>query len=183
MRPEAAPPPPPPDRVFTLREADAADADAIDTLTRDAFRGHAFSQQTEHLIVRRLRAAAALRLSLVAVQDGLLLGHAAFSTVCIDGADTGWCGLGPLAVAPAHQRQGIGRALVRSGLRRLAAQGAAGCMVLGDPGYYRPLGFAPCPGLQPAGVPPELFLALPFGGEVPRGGVNYHPAFEMPHAA
>ena len=176
---DPSPPQNPPDRVFTLREGDADDADAIDALNRAAFLGHAFSQQTEHLIVQGLRAAGALRLSLVAVQDGTVIGHAAFSPVDIDGATSGWCALGPLAVAPAHQRQGVGRALVRSGLRRLAAQGAAGCVVLGTPAYYAPLGFGPCPGLLPAGVPAPLFMAQAFDGAVPRGLVRYHPAFDV----
>ena len=173
----------PPDLVFTLREEDAADADAIEALTREAFQGHAFSQQTEHLIVRALRAAGALRLSLVAVQDGVVIGHVAFSPVSIDGAYTGWCGLGPLAVVPRHQRRGVGSALVRSGLRRLRAHGAAGCVVLGEPAFYTRLGFAPCPGLQLAGVPPELFMAQALDGAVPQGTVRYHPAFDVPPGA
>ena len=190
----SSPSPSPPDRVFTLREEDAADVGDIDAITRAAFQRHPFSQQTEHLIVRGLRAAAALRLSLVAVQDGTVIGHVAFSPVRIDGADTGWCGLGPLSVAPGHQRQGVGSALVRSGLRRLRAQGAAGCVVLGEPAYYTRLGFGPCPGLLPAGVPAALFMALtlrdavppgtvPQGAvpqaAVPQGAVRYHPAFDV----
>lgn len=196
MRPDPDPAPPPPlplplpDRVFTLREEDAGDVGDvgdvcdIDAITRAAFQRHPFSQQTEHLIVRGLRAAAALRLSLVAVQDGTVIGHVAFSPVSIDGADMGWCGLGPLSVAPGHQRQGVGSALVRSGLRRLRAQCSAGCVVLGEPAYYTRLGFGPCPGLLPAGVPPQLFMALALAdagtpGALPRGTVRYHSAFEV----
>ena len=51
--------------------------------------------------------------------------------------------LGPLAVSPAWQRQGIGSAIVRAGLRRLADADVNRLYVLGDPAYYGRLGFLP----------------------------------------
>jgi putative acetyltransferase len=51
--------------------------------------------------------------------------------------------LGPLAVAPAWQRQGIGSAIVRAGLRRLEDANVSRVYVLGDPAYYGRLGFLP----------------------------------------
>ena len=88
---------------FVIREEDADDVDAIDAVTRDAFRTHPFSRQTEHLIVHGLRAAGALSLSLVATVDGDVIGHVAFSPVSIDGASGVWWGLGPVSVAPAQR--------------------------------------------------------------------------------
>lgn len=49
---------------------------------------------------------------------------------------------GPLAVEPALQGAGIGRALVRHGLDRAQALGESICIVVGEPDYYRPYGFA-----------------------------------------
>ena len=133
---------------FVIREEGADDVDAIDAVTRDAFRPHPFSVQTEHLIARGLRAAGALSLSLVATVDGGVIDHVAFSPVSMDSASGVWWGLGPVSVAPVRQRSGVGSALIRSGLRRLAERGVAGCVVLGDPAYYRRFGFGPSGNLR-----------------------------------
>ena len=163
---------------FVIRDETPEDAAAIEAVTRAAFREHPFSQQTEHLIVRGLREAGALRLSLVATLDGEVVAHAAASPVAIGGAAVNWCGLGPVSVGPVWQRRGIGSALVRSALRRLHERGAAGCVVLGDPGYYRRFGFAPQPGLVYPGPPPDHFMAVVLHGPVASGEVTYHPAFD-----
>jgi len=63
-------------------------------------------------------------------------------TRCGVDADAGSAALlGPLAVAPACQRRGIGSALVRAGLRRLEEKGVTRVCVLGDPAYYGRFGF------------------------------------------
>lgn len=164
---------------FVIREQDADDVDAIDAVTRDAFRTHQFSRQTEHLIVHALRAAGALSLSLVATVDGDVIGHVAFSPVSIDGAPGVWWGLGPVSVAPARQRSGVGSALIRSGLRRLAERGVAGCVVLGDPDYYRRFGFGPSGDLRYPGPPADHFMAWAVEGALPAGQVKYHAAFDV----
>ena len=79
--------------------------------------------------------------SLVAQADGEIVGHVAFSDCEVKGADAVVALLGPLAVAPARQRGGIGSKLVREGLARAAERGAAGAVVLGDPAYYERFGF------------------------------------------
>ena len=58
------------------------------------------------------------------------------------------CGLhlGPLAVQPQMQNQGIGSELLRFSLRQTGVQESA-IFVLGDPGFYQKFGFQPC--LQP----------------------------------
>ena len=55
---------------------------------------------------------------------------------------------------------------------------AAGCVLLGDPGYYRRFGFAPEASLVLPGVPPEYFQAIAFRGPVPAGVVAYHVGFD-----
>ncbi|RDZ26226.1 GNAT family N-acetyltransferase [Lysobacter silvisoli] len=167
------------DRGATLRDERAGDADAIGRVVAAAFADHPHSQQTEHRIVDALRAADAMTLSLVAERDGHIVAHAAWSPVRIDGADIGWYGLGPVAVAPAVQGRGIGRALVEAGLARLRTLGARGCVVAGDPGYYGRFGFRADPALRYPGLPPEYFMALSFDGFV-SGTVAYHPAFDTP---
>ena len=93
-----------------VRPETERDLDGIREVNLVAFQGHPYSQQTEHLIVEALRAADALELSLVAESDGEVVGHIAFSTAAIGGSSTGWFLLGPVAVRPARQGEGIGRA-------------------------------------------------------------------------
>ncbi len=168
--------------AVTVRDERPEDADAVRDVVAAAFVGRPYSRQREHHLVDALRADGALALSLVAEgDDGVVVGHVAFSPVRIAGAGAaGWYGLGPLAVRPDRQRRGVGRALVDEGLRRLrTASGAGGgCVLVGDPAYYGRFGFAPDARLRFAGVPRGYFLALPFGPDVPSGDVSFHPAFD-----
>lgn len=162
-----------------IRDERPADHDAIRAVVAAAFADHPHSQQTEHRIVDALRAAGALSLSLVAERDGVVLGHIAFSAVGIGDGSPGWYGLGPVAVDPAQQGRGIGRALIEAGLARLRALDAAGCVVAGDPAYYARFGFVADPQLRYPGLPPEYFMALSLRDAPARGDVAYHAAFEV----
>jgi putative acetyltransferase len=160
-----------------LRPETSGDLDGIREVNIVAFRGHPYSQQTEHLIVEALRAADALEVSLVAESDGEVVGHIAFSTADIGGSSTGWFLLGPVAVQPACQGTGIGRALVEAGLDALRSRGACGCVLVGDPAFYGRFGFRQYPGVAWHGVPDENVLCLLMAGEMPTGEVAPHPAF------
>jgi putative acetyltransferase len=162
---------------ISIRPERPGDAGPIAQVVREAFAGHPHSRQTEAHIVAALRGAGVLAISLVAEREGTVVGYVAFSPVTISDGTMGWFGLGPVAVAPAFQRRGIGGALIREGLASLRAHGARGCVVLGDPGYYRRFGFGPNPTLTLAGVPAEYFLALALEDDIPRGEVTYHEAF------
>ena len=159
-----------------IREERADDAEAIAELIERAFAKARHSDGTEALIVARLRAAGTLSVSLVNEIDATIVGHVAFSPVAIERVDR-WFGLGPVAVAPQHQGAGIGAALIETGLERLRANGANGCVVLGDPHYYDRFGFRAVGGLVYPGAPAPYFQALAFSGMPPRGKVRYHPAF------
>ena len=155
------------------------DAAAIGILTDAAFKDAPYSNQTEAKIVEALRTAEALTISLVAVQDGEVVGHVAFSPVRINGVANDWHGLGPVSVRPEQQGGGIGQALIRDGLHRLKSAGAAGCVVLGDPAYYGRFGFQHDPELYYGDAPPKYFQRLTLSGAPPKGEVTYHPGFEV----
>ena len=163
--------------MMMIRPEEPRDHDVIAAVTAEAFAGVEHSDQTEPAIVAGLRDAAALSLSLVAEDGGVVIGHIAFSPVTIDGEHGGWFGLGPVSVRPDRQGCGVGGALIRQGLATLRAQGAAGCVVLGDPAYYRRFGFENDGALRYEGAPAEYFMRTGFGAGAPVGRVDYHAAF------
>jgi predicted N-acetyltransferase YhbS len=154
------------------------DAYAITLVTEAAFKEADHTSGTEARIVEALRAANVLSISLVAEDDGELIGHIAFSPVTISDGSRGWCGLGPLSVIPAYQGRGIGRALVRAGLEHLETANMAGCVVLGDPAYYSGFGFIYDPKLILGGAPAGYFQRLVLKGSLAQGEVAYHLGFD-----
>jgi len=164
-----------------IREEDKNDHETISGVYYAAFLNHPQhapgAEPTEHLIVERLREAGALSLALVAGEDGRIEGHIAFSPVAVGEAETGWFLLGPVGVLPECQKTGIGSALIREGLTLLRERGAAGVVLVGDPGYYGRFGFAAKKGLSWKGVPEQYVLALCFTNERPIGEIACHAAF------
>lgn len=164
--------------MMIIRDETPADVDAIADVTIEAFKSLAISSKTEQFIIRELRAAHALAVSLVAVMGECVVGHVAFSPVTISDGSLGWYGLGPISVLPEYQRKGIGKALVEAGLSRLHSLQAQGCCLVGDPRYYQRFGFRSIPGLNYEGIPPEYVLALPLGDRLPQGILEFHEAFQ-----
>lgn len=163
---------------ITIRPERLSDENTITEVTRLAFESHPFSHQTEHFIIRALRANHALSVSLVAENDGRIVGHIALSPVTISDGATGWFGLGPISVKPDLQRRGIGRALMERGLAELRNIGANGCVLVGDPAFYIQFGFANTPDLVLEGVPQEYVLALSLSTSSAHGKLQFHSAFQ-----
>ena len=163
---------------ITIRPEQLSDTARIEAVTAAAFLQAAHTSHTEHFIVNALRQAGQLSVSLVAQLDGQLVGHVAASPVAISDGTPGWLGLGPLSVQPGFQGRGIGSQLVHELLRELGSQGAAGCVLVGEPAYYGRFGFRAEPGLVLADVPAPYFLALTLGPALPHGIVSFHEAFK-----
>lgn len=150
----------------------------------------AFGRPQEADLVDRLRDIDP-HISLVAVLDGQVVGHIYFSPVAIESArdaqppPTGLTlGLGPMAVLPAHQNQGIGSQLVRQGLDVCRQRDVTAVVVVGHPGFYPRFGFVPARALGlecEFPVPDEVWLVLdllPPGPTGRRTGtVRYRPEF------
>ncbi|MCB5202030.1 N-acetyltransferase [Neorhizobium sp. T786] len=160
-----------------IRAEQPGDEAAIGAVTAAAFAPMPYSDQTEPQIIERLRAAGVLALSLVAEDDGVIIGHIAFSPVALEGGEGGWYGLGPVSVLPERQGAGVGGDLVREGLDRLRALGAASCVLLGDPAYYGRFGFRNDHSLVLPDVPREYFQSLVLHGPDAFGIVAFHPGF------
>jgi putative acetyltransferase len=160
-----------------IRKELISDINAISDVTIAAFKTLAISQNTEQFIINALRSANALTISLVAEIENEIVGHIAFSPVTISDGSLDWHGLGPISVLPRLHKQGIGKSLVYEGLSLLRNLGSKGCVLVGDPRYYKRFGFKNYPQLIHEGIPQEVFLALPFNEEVPEGTVEFHKAF------
>jgi putative acetyltransferase len=160
-----------------IRKEKRSDNEAITQVTIAAFRTLPISNHTEQFIIKALRSAGALTLSLVAEINGDIIGHIAFSPVTISDGTKDWYGLGPVSVLPEYQKQGIGKSLVNEGLSSLKQLGGQGCALVGDPNYYKRFGFKNFPELIHEGVPQEVFLVLPFREKTPQGIVVFHEGF------
>ena len=121
-----------------IRESRRDETAAIESLYPEAF-------PDENLLplVRGLLNDAAVAISLVGTIDRQIVGHAIFTKCGVVGHNVKAALLGPLAVAKEWQKQGIGSAIVRAGLRWLEAADVNRVYVLGDPAYYGRLGFLP----------------------------------------
>ena len=160
-----------------IRPETADDVKAIHTVLAAAF-----EQEAEANLVDALRDADALTLSLVAERGSIIVGHVAVSRVTINGqSDPPWLGLGPIAVHPDHQRQGIGVALMLKALHETSNMGGQGLVLLGDPNYYKRFGFQPASnfGLSWEHGGGYAFQAVRLGpAAVPEGTVRCHSAFD-----
>ena len=147
----------------------------------------AFGRDSEARIVEVLRESPGFipELSLVAEANGVIVGHALFSPVRVEAEDktTELIALGPIAVRPEWQRQGIGGQLIRAGIDRATAQQHRAIILIGHPTYYPRFGFTPASayGLKlPFSVPDDVFMVLPLradGLAGITGTVIYPPAF------
>jgi putative acetyltransferase len=126
------------ERDLEIRPSVAQDQAAIELLYPRAF-------PAEDLlpVVRDMLRDSASTLSLVAVVDSAVVGSVVFTKCGVEGCNVKAALLAPLAVEPGKQKQGVGSALVRAGLRRLEEEGIGRVFVLGDPGYYARFGFDP----------------------------------------
>lgn len=168
--------------VPTVRAERPGDEAAISAVHAAAFGGPAEARLTERL---REEGAFSPRMSLLAVMDERVVGHALFSELGLRSVSRRApkvAALAPLGVLPGYQKQGIGAALVREGLESLRALGFDAVFVLGDPTYYRRFGFAPEIGARvhsPYAGPAFQGLELTEGALLPVEGapLEYPAAF------
>ena len=160
-----------------IRSESASDFKAIHAITEAAFREMPYADGDEQDVVDRLRAANSLTCSLVAVVENEIVGHIAFSPAIAGDNSHPWFALGPVSVLPGLQRQGIGSTLIVNGLAKIEDLGALGCILTGNPEYYRKFGFAVCPENVPPNEPEEFFMLKLLKATRAVGSFGFHNAF------
>ncbi|MEM6987308.1 MAG: N-acetyltransferase [Pseudomonadota bacterium] len=163
--------------TFNIRPECERDRNAIWDVTRLAFVGKPYAGGDEQDVIDRLRAAGALSVSLVAEEGDDLIGQVSFSPAANSDTPGDWYALGPIAVHPDRQGEGIGGALIEAGIQAIAKRGASGCILTGDPGYYTRHGFVPAPEHCPPSEPAEYFLVRTIGEQTLVGRFAFHTAF------
>jgi putative acetyltransferase len=116
-------------------------------------------------------------LSLVAAIEQKVVGQITFSHATVADGSGPWFALGPVAVAPQLQSQGIGSALINRGLAEIACQGALGCILTGNPDYYQRFGFVLAPQHVPDNEPAEYFMLKLLASTPPLGAFAFNRAF------
>ena len=149
----------------------------------------AFGGPAEAELVTRLRPLEHV-LSLVAVQNGDVVGHIMFSPVTLFNSDgepqkVKLVGLAPVAVLPSQQKSGVGGALIRDGLVRCTDANYVGCFLIGHPDYYPRFGFKPARSTfgitSTYDVSDPVFMGLelqPDSFKLLSGTIHYHPVFQ-----
>ncbi len=159
-----------------IRRETRDDVKIIHDITAAAFAGKSYSDGTEPGIIDALRKAGALSVSLVADENGMVLGHVALSPVRVSNCEN-WYGLGPIAVTPKRQKQGIGSALIAAAFAELEHLGAHGCALTGDPNYYARFGFVSTGALSYNDTPVKYIQHVTLRGAEPAGELAFHDAF------
>lgn len=162
-----------------VRPETPADRDAVREVQETAF-----GEVREAELVDAVRASDRYvpELSLVAEEDGEVVGHVMLSYV--DLGDARVLCLAPVGVRPERQGRGIGGALVREALQLADERGEPLVVLIGNPAYYGRFGFRPAEELgleHPTPVAPGVFQAIPLAAYDPRlrGRLVYPPAFDV----
>lgn len=160
-----------------IRSEQKADWKAIWHVTQMAFEGRPYAGGDEQDLIDNLRANGALSVSLVAIDDSVLVGQVTFSPASISSGLGKWFALGPISVLPERQGEGIGGSLIAAGMNVIEQMGASGCILTGDPRYYVRHGFALAPEHCPDNEPREHFMLRLLGTERPLGTFAFHSTF------
>ena len=160
-----------------IRKEIEADHDSIRSLTEAAFEGRPYAGGDEQDVIDRLRRNNTLTLSLVATQEQVVIGQITLSPALVGDGSSPWFALGPVSVLPSRQGEGIGSALIEASLASITNMGALGCILTGDPNYYRRFGFRLSPENSPENEPEEYFQLKLLGDQRPIGKFVFDKAF------
>jgi len=132
--------------TITIRPEEPRDIAVIRHVNEQAFArdGHLGTEEAD--LIDALRGNDHVVVSLVAEVNGQVVGHILFSPMTVESANGGihqLIALGPLAVLPEYQKQGVGSALMNTGLDEIRELGHGAVFLVGHASYYPRFGFRP----------------------------------------
>lgn len=167
---------------LNIRQENQNDYDQVYEVVKHAFEQAEYTDGDEQNLVNRLRNSQAFvpELSLVAEQNGEIVGHILFTEATI--GETTQLVLAPLSILPSHQKSGIGGKLIVEGHRIAKELGYEYVVLVGHATYYPRFGYKPASqfGIQTTiEVPDENFMAFHLQGEQRNldGTVTFAPEF------
>ena len=168
--------------MITIRQETPADHAEIYSLIQTAFASAEHRDGNEQDLVVMLRNSMSFipELSLVAIEDGNIVGHILFTKALVNNVEI--LALAPLAVLPKYQNRGIGLALIERGHYIARRLGYRYSVVLGHSKYYPKAGYVPADtyGINaPFAIESESFMAICLDKNAGRldGVVKYDKAF------
>ncbi|RRK10006.1 N-acetyltransferase [Lactiplantibacillus garii] len=173
-----------------IKTIQPADFEAVDQLIKAAFTETEHGYDGEVELVHAIRQDPAYQSYLEVVAfDGLMrpVGMGLLSPITISDGTTTTTGLAlaPLAVAPAHQKEGVGRRILQKLEQRARISGATYISILGWPDYYTKFGYRPADQFDiqaPFDVPSDAYMIkslAPNGLDGIHGTVSYSQAFNL----
>jgi putative acetyltransferase len=165
----------------SIRPGTGGDAEAIRTIHLAAF-----PTSAEADLAARLHQDFDSEISLVAEQEGGIVGHVLLSRMNVSAAGRAFraLGLGPVGVLPGAQGSGVGSRLIRSALGIAGTLGEEVAFVLGEPDYYSRFGFSAesAAGFASPYAGPYFMASWfrPDASSAAAGTAEYAPAFATP---
>jgi len=134
----------------------------VERIVADAFGPGRFVKTAE-----RLREGSRPIAGFVAREDGRVVGSVRLWPITIGGTPAAF--LGPIAVASAHRKGGLGARLVEACLERAAQLGLPAVLLVGDEPYFGRFGFGRADATLPGPADPRRVLVKVLSGEAPSG--------------
>lgn len=170
-----------------IRQEQDKDYPTSENIIEEAFQEMPFSDNKEHILVRKLRQSNSFipELSLVAEFDNKPIGHILFTKVMLnsDQEELAGLALAPFSVKPDYQNIGIGSRLIMTGHNIAEQLGFNFIVVIGHPEYYPKFGYQPIV-TTPISLPFDIDSQYCFilnlrasGLDLPAGKIEYDPAF------
>lgn len=126
-----------------IRQEQNTDYEKVYNVVKTAFALAEHSDGNEQDLVVALRKGSAFipELSLVAEENGKIVGHIMFTEVKVNNKKE--IALAPLSILPEYQRKGIGQALIKEGHKIAQQLSYEFSIVLGSGRYYTRIGYVP----------------------------------------
>lgn len=131
---------------ISIRQEVEKDFNDVEYLTREAFWDLYKPGCDEHLVLHKIRKVSAFvkELDLIACDNDVIVGNIIYSRAKVvndENKEFEVLCMGPIAVLPSYQNQGIGSLLMEHSIEKARQLGYKGIVIFGNPDYYHRFGF------------------------------------------